>query len=342
MQNRSMFPYRRHGGAKKRAKNGPMRNKGRGPQRPLPNSARELLPLLQPATKALAQVLAGHSQASGQVNHARNLLAHAERLVAERSHNRLNPREREEFFEQLARLKLTLADAEVEAEVQAVEDQGPPQPVAPPVGRERLLEMALALGTSDREPPYGSARAVAAATESGAGADGTRGHPPRRSAGRGAADDREDAADRHGRGNGAARSTHATAGVADAGTKEAPDAGPRLARSGKRSERLVLMAKRAPAEVDGDARPAEADGDASPAKADSGEKSSPGEAQSPSASPAERQDEASSADEPVAGAASKSDPATLTPRPRRQRKSAKGLPEGWVVDDEGFVVPGPS
>ena len=76
MQNRSMFPFRRHG-AKKRSK-GPGR-KSRGPQRPLPNSARDLLPMLQPATKALAQVLAGRAGASGQLNHARNLLAHAER-----------------------------------------------------------------------------------------------------------------------------------------------------------------------------------------------------------------------------------------------------------------------
>jgi hypothetical protein len=35
--------------------------------------------------------------------------------------------------------------------------------------------------------------------------------------------------------------------------------------------------------------------------------------------------------------------AAKAPRPRKQqRKSTQGLPEGWVVDDEGFVVPGPS
>ena len=109
MQNRGMFPYRRHGG-KKRSK-GPS-HKSRGPHRPLPNSARDLLPMLQPATKALAQMLAGRAGVSGQLNHARNLLAHAERLINDRVHNRLIPAEREEFFEQLARLRLTLADAD--------------------------------------------------------------------------------------------------------------------------------------------------------------------------------------------------------------------------------------
>src|ERR687891_864310 len=123
MQNRSIFPYRRHG-PKKRVKHGPNR-KPRGPQKGIPNSARDLLPMLQPATKALAQVLAGRAGASGQLGHARAMLAQAERLIAERQHNRLNPAEREEFFEQLARLKLTITDAEVEAEARADEEQTP-------------------------------------------------------------------------------------------------------------------------------------------------------------------------------------------------------------------------
>jgi hypothetical protein len=147
MQNRGMFPYRRHGG-KKRSK-GPS-HKSRGSHRPLPNSARDLLPMLQPATKALAQMLAGRAGVSGQLNHARNLLAHAERLINDRVHNRLIPAEREEFFEQLARLRLTLADADAEAEVQAAEEQvekEPPRPVA----QERLKEMALALSRPERD-----------------------------------------------------------------------------------------------------------------------------------------------------------------------------------------------
>ena len=143
MQNRSMFPYRRPG-SKKRGKNGAMRNKMRGPHKVLPNSARELLPLLQPATKALAQVLVGRTNLSNQLEHAQAVAAQADRLVHERAHNRLNPSEREEFFEQVARLKLTIADAQAEAEVQAEEEQAP-RPAQPPVARERLKEMALAL-----------------------------------------------------------------------------------------------------------------------------------------------------------------------------------------------------
>src|SRR5918994_1826783 len=148
MQNRNMFPYRRHG-SKKRSK-GPA-HKSRGPQRPLPNSARDLLPMLQPATKALAQMLAGRAGASGQLNHARNLLAHAERLISDRVHNRLIPAEREEFFEQLARLRLTLADADAEAEVRATEEQVEKRPPPAPVAQERLKEMALALSRPERD-----------------------------------------------------------------------------------------------------------------------------------------------------------------------------------------------
>jgi hypothetical protein len=133
----------------------------------LPNSARDLLPMLQPATKALAQVLAGRAGASGQLNHARNLLAHAERLINDRVHNRLIPAEREEFFEQLARLRLTLADADAEAQVQAAEEQVERQPPPPPVAHERLKEMALALSRPERDP----ARSPRTAEEADSGSD---------------------------------------------------------------------------------------------------------------------------------------------------------------------------
>ncbi len=142
MQNRNMFLYRRQG-PKKRAKPSSPR-KNRGPQKGLPNSARDLLPLIQPATKALAQMLAGRTGASGQLGHARAVLAQTERLVSDRAHNRLNPAEREEFFEQVARLRLTLSDAESEAEVQAQEEETP-SPAPTPINRERLKEMAMAL-----------------------------------------------------------------------------------------------------------------------------------------------------------------------------------------------------
>ncbi len=92
-------------------------------------------------------MLAGRTAASGQLGHARAVLAQTERLVSERAHNRLNPAEREEFFEQVARLKLTLSDAESEAEYQAAEEQTPsPAPI--PVDRERLKAMALSLTSS--------------------------------------------------------------------------------------------------------------------------------------------------------------------------------------------------
>src|SRR5919106_327194 len=136
MQNRSIFPYRRHG-PKKRVKHGPNR-KSRGPQKGLPNSARDLLPLLQPATKALAQMLAGRTGASGQLGHARTMLAQAERMIAERAHNRLTP-----------------ADADAEAQVQAVEEQEP-RPQAPPVAQARLKEMALALSMRERPSQPGA------------------------------------------------------------------------------------------------------------------------------------------------------------------------------------------
>lgn len=163
MQNRNMFLYRRQG-PKKRAKPSAPR-KNRGPQKGLPNSARDLLPLIQPATKALAQMLAGRSGASGQLGHARAVLAQTERLVSDRAHNRLNPAEREEFFEQIARLKLTLADAETEAEVQAQEEETP-APAPTPINRERLKEMALALTRPGGGPKsYEDRHEVDAATD---------------------------------------------------------------------------------------------------------------------------------------------------------------------------------
>lgn len=119
--------------------------------RRVPGSAAELLPLLQPTTKALAQMLAGNTRMSGQLVHARNILAQANRLVEERMVDRLPPAAREDFFEQLARLKLTIADAEdaglgpeprQEVQVKPVEE----------VGVDRLREVALRLAAASAEP----------------------------------------------------------------------------------------------------------------------------------------------------------------------------------------------
>lgn len=106
-----MYPYRRQN-QRKRSRNPARRNKG-GVRR-LPGTARELLPLIQPATKALAQVLAGNVKASGQFVHARNMVERADQMVAEKQLDRLTVRDREEFLEQLALLKLTVSDAEEE------------------------------------------------------------------------------------------------------------------------------------------------------------------------------------------------------------------------------------
>lgn len=150
MKNHSMFPYRRSGG-KKRGKGGP------GPRHPhphvhpregrrLPGSAAELLPLLQPTTKALAQMLAGNTRMSGQLVHARNILSQAQRLVDERAVDRMPPVHREEFLEQLARLKLTLADAEeagLGQDAQPVPDARPAARIEP----DRLRDVARRLAT---------------------------------------------------------------------------------------------------------------------------------------------------------------------------------------------------
>ena len=301
MQNRSMFPYRRHG-SKKRSK-GPAR-KSRGPQRPLPNSARDLLPMLQPATKALAQMLAGRAGASGQLNHARNLLAHAERLISDRVHNRLIPAEREEFFEQLARLRLTLADADAEAEVQAAEEQVEKRPPPAPVAQERLKEMALALSRPERDrlgplrpvDEPASTRADEAAVRTGAPSD-----VPGEAAAPAAAEQRpplRPLADLPGR-----------LVLSKAGSETAREA----------------IAKPAPSRLLRSRAPAPAGPRGADEPDDSGE-------------PAPRAESAS----PDPGSGNGSTTASAQPRGkmvRRTRKTKDGLPEGWVIDDEGYVVP---
>jgi hypothetical protein len=153
MKNQSMFPFRRNG-PKKRGKGG-----GGGGRRPhdngggrrVPGSAAELLPMLQPSTKALAQMLAGNTKMSGQLAHARGVLAQANRIVDERLADRLPPAARELFFEQLALLKLTIADAEEAGlAAEALADE----PVKPKVvvDAERLREVALRLATAEPAP----------------------------------------------------------------------------------------------------------------------------------------------------------------------------------------------
>lgn len=165
-----MFPFRRGGGKKRGKPQGghqpgqPGRRQAGG--RRIPNSAAELLGALQPTTKSLAQVLAGNTRASGQVVHARNILNQAERLVDDRAVERLPPKQREEFLEQLARLKLTLADADDAADADAA--AAPVAAAAPPLSMDRLRELALSIATgapAPGEPPSPQATGAASADE---------------------------------------------------------------------------------------------------------------------------------------------------------------------------------
>jgi hypothetical protein len=106
---------------------------------------------MQPTTKALAQMLAGNTKMSGQLVHARNVLAQANRLVEDRMPDRLPPAAREQFFEQLALLKLTIADAEEGAAAPEEFEEAPQRP-APTVDAARLREVALRLATAEPVP----------------------------------------------------------------------------------------------------------------------------------------------------------------------------------------------
>jgi hypothetical protein len=318
MQNRGMFLYRRHG-PRKRPKPGHAGQAGhagqgrkpRGPQKGLPNSARDLLPLLQPATKALAQMLAGRTGVSGQLGHARAMLAQAERLIAERAHNRLNPAEREEFFEQLARLKLTLADAEDEAEIRAAEDETPAPP-APPVAQERLKELALALSAP---APQGPAERAAPADQEPAEPEAVdRGAAP--------APDLE-------------RSSEALTSAANrrAGRLELPrsiagQSAPAIDPSGTPSRPRRLRQTVAPAPASG-----------SPASGTPAFGSPASGKDEQRAEPRERSDEGAAGNGADEEGKPKPPPRTAVRRPRKAK--TQGVPEGWVIDDEGFVVPGP-
>jgi hypothetical protein len=296
-----MFPYRRHG-AKKRNK-GPA-HKSRGPQRPLPNSARDLLPMLQPATKALAQMLAGRAGVSGQLNHARNMLAHAERLIGDRVHNRLNPAEREEFFEQLARLRLTIADAEAEAEVQAAEEQVEKQPPRP-AAAERLKEMALALSRPERDrlaPPRPGDGSESPGTERGSNRTGITGAASEATPG-----------------------ARAPAEQQDRPLRPLADLPGRLvlSKSAGDKARSAIAEPAAPTRARRSRQPATGATDpAEPADGDDREGGAPSRETAP---------------ETGNGAAETAGEARRTAR--RTRKTKDGLPEGWMIDEEGYVVP---
>lgn len=342
MQNRSIFPYRRHG-PKKRVKHGPNR-KPRGPQKGLPNSARDLLPMLQPATKALAQVLAGRAGASGQLGHARTMLAQAERMIAERAHNRLTPAEREEFCEQLARLKLTLADADAEAEVQAVE-QHEPRPQVAPVAHERLKEMALALSVrerpsqSDAEAPAGPQAGQDSAHEAGPQASAEPVENPKDAS----EPAREpDAAARTGESGAAARAGRLVLPKASADQAVQALAIGGLARRRGRATSWAAAVSAADAAGRPAPVPAAAAGEAESPTATATAEPDRG---NPSSTTGEEQHGArhpEGAGEAHGGNGASGEAETPQAKAARRGRKAKhqGLPEGWVIDEEGFVVPG--
>jgi hypothetical protein len=338
MQNRSIFPYRRHG-PKKRVKHGPNR-KPRGPQKGLPNSARDLLPMLQPATKALAQVLAGRAGASGQLGHARTMLAQAERMIAERAHNRLTPSEREEFFEQLARLKLTLADADAEAEVQAVEQHEPRAPAAP-VAQERLKEMALALSVRER-PAQPDADAGSAAPESG-DADARQAAAP--------VEDPAQAASEPARGPGAGARTGDPGAAARGGRLMLPRGGADqavqalaiggLARRRNRAMSWAAAASAADAASRSTPAPAAGAGGADPPSRTATPEPRRGDPPGAAGNEQRGAERPEGAGEAHGGNGALVEAETPPAKAARRARKAKhqGLPEGWVIDEEGFVVP---
>ncbi len=353
MQNRSIFPYRRHG-PKKRVKHGPNR-KSRGPQKGLPNSARDLLPMLQPATKALAQVLAGRAGASGQLGHARTMLAQAERMIAERAHNRLTPAEREEFFEQLARLKLTLADADAEAEVQA-DERDEPKPQVAPVAQERLKEMALALSVRERPdrasdqvaPPSAQAPAEPSAQQAAAPSEDELEQTEGEAQPAHDAPARDPAAPVAEAGAGATGEGSATRGrdrlvLPKASADQAVQAlafGSFARRRSRATNRAAAAAFAAAAEEDAAARAPE-QGSTPPSQAAEAARS-----ESPEVTTSDAQQDATSddrADQPHVGNGASAE-AEAGPQARATRRGRRpkhqGVPEGWVIDEEGFVVPG--
>jgi ribonuclease E len=282
------------------------------------------------------------------------MLAQAERLIAERAHNRLTPAEREEFFEQLARLKLTLADADAEAEVQAVEREEP-RPQAAPVAQERLKEMALALSVRERpaQPPGPAGQAPreaadqtgsdAAEPRSGvAPAEDAQAAPPLRDA----APPEQEAGGR-GTEPGAASRGRDRLVLPRAGADQAVQA---LAIGGlaRRRNRAVTWAAAASAAAASEAAGRSAYAPAGPAAADLQPQTQPGEAGREAAAGAaggepsdpERPERAA---EPHGGNGAAAEAEAPAKGARRARKPKRqGLPEGWVIDEEGFVVPGGS
>jgi hypothetical protein len=241
-------------------------------------------------------------------------------------HNRLNPAEREEFFEQIARLRLTLADADSEAEFRAAEQQAPARPAPPPIAQERLKEMAMALATPEgrRRPLPGDdagapVPAYARDDRQGPALGLSRSSGPEPEIGGGAP----------------APPPKDPQLAAAAATKD-----PELAAEGPR--RLLAINKPGRLELPKDAA-LDATRTMSIGRSRSIGRRRPIAsgpritAPAPSASV-----EANEAAPAPTGHEQAANGGADRPKPlRRSRKTQQGLPEGWIIDDEGFVVPGP-
>jgi hypothetical protein len=233
-----------------------------------------------------------------------------------------------------------LADADAEAQVQAVEQYEPRPPVAP-VAQERLKEMALALSVRER-PGQPGAPAESPVPESAAQASGGEAAP-----------------------SGAAAVVRPTeAQPTPAPTGGDPEASGRTVDSSSVARRDRLVLPKASADqvvqalaIGGLARrrnrvatwaaaasAAEGAGRSAPVPADDNRPQT-------AASPSDRRDApgvASGAVPPDAGEANGGNGASAEDEADPQAKSGRrgrkpkhqGLPEGWVIDEEGFVVPG--
>ena len=105
--------------------------------------------MMQPTTKALAQMLAGNTKMSGQLVHARNVLAQANRMVEDRLPDRLSP--------ECARAVLRAVggaqahDCRRRRRRPAEEAEPAPKPTVP-MDADRLREVALRLATAEPTP----------------------------------------------------------------------------------------------------------------------------------------------------------------------------------------------
>lgn len=152
----SSFPFRR-GAGKKRPK--PTNNKGRGGgggsnYRSLPGNIGDLMSVMPSATKSVAQFISGNTKPSGQVAHARSVLARAQKSIDEKLTERLPPGVKDDFLEQVALLRLTLADAaslDDQSYDSHYEDENPSPPPAE-ISMDRLRALALSIAGNAQSP----------------------------------------------------------------------------------------------------------------------------------------------------------------------------------------------